>query len=550
MSEVTFDDLIPAQQDVADQTRPTALVLGGAGVGKTTTALWAARRELTDHGHRIRPAPDHRSLFVTFSRTAVAQIRRRAGGVLTGIADAVEILTFHGLAYRLLCAFGSFVGIDGTPTLAGEARGRLVEPDEAETQLTYNDLIPGALRLLETPGPIAEIVKARWSLVICDEFQDTDEEEWKLLQILGSKARLLLLADPNQMIYTFKDGVSEARLDAARARPGFVEHTLPPGSHRDPTQVLPDAAVDVRWRRFDAPAVRRAVEDSRLVVYAHVSDGDDDRAESIGAEVARLRGMGHATIGIYAKTNNDAAGLSAALTEIGVEHVPIGFSEAYGESVSAMVDMVRYARGDAEWVDVRTALGVTLTASVRGSKAPPLAVAIRDDEGLPGQLELRLQSLRGDLDAAGDDLGRATIAATCSWQLLSLASGRRAWSRAARTFTSLSARSQRLGADPVGNLVSAAQGMRNASFVELDSGDSGAIQLMNFHQTKGREADAVILSFSSADYYGRGGEPYDEASRVLYVSMTRARRRVLVMLPSDPHPLVAPFGQYAVAVSE
>ncbi|MHB8431626.1 MAG: UvrD-helicase domain-containing protein, partial [Acidimicrobiales bacterium] len=102
MSEVTFDDLIPAQQDVADQTRPTALVLGGAGVGKTTTALWAARRELTDHGHRIRPAPDHRILFVTFSRTAVAQIRRRAGGVLTGIADAVEILTFHGLAYRLL----------------------------------------------------------------------------------------------------------------------------------------------------------------------------------------------------------------------------------------------------------------------------------------------------------------------------------------------------------------------------------------------------------------------------------------------------------------
>jgi DNA helicase-2/ATP-dependent DNA helicase PcrA len=92
--------------------------------------------------------------------------------------------------------------------------------------------------------------------------------------------------------------------------------------------------------------------------------------------------------------------------------------------------------------------------------------------------------------------------------------------------------------------------MRNASFVELDSGDSGAIQLMNFHQTKGREADAVILSFSSADYYGRGSEPYDEASRVLYVSMTRARRQVVVMLPSDPHPLVEPFGQYAVAVPE
>lgn len=78
MSGVTSDDLIPAQKDVADQTQPTALLLGGADVGKTTTALWAARRELTDHGHRDRPVPGHRVLFVTFSRTAVAQIRSLA----------------------------------------------------------------------------------------------------------------------------------------------------------------------------------------------------------------------------------------------------------------------------------------------------------------------------------------------------------------------------------------------------------------------------------------------------------------------------------------
>ena len=89
-------------------------------------------------------------------------------------------------------------------------------------------------------------------------------------------------------------------------------------------------------------------------------------------------------------------------------------------------------------------------------------------------------------------------------------------------------------------------GFRDASFVELDAGDGGAIQLMNFSQTKGREADATILSYSSNDYYGRGGEPYDEPSRILYVSMTRARRKVVVMLPPVPHAVVAPFLPYAV----
>jgi superfamily I DNA/RNA helicase len=39
MTVITFDDLIPAQQEVADLTAPSALVLGGAGVGKTTAAL-------------------------------------------------------------------------------------------------------------------------------------------------------------------------------------------------------------------------------------------------------------------------------------------------------------------------------------------------------------------------------------------------------------------------------------------------------------------------------------------------------------------------------
>ncbi len=110
---------------------------------------------------------------------------------------------------------------------------------------------------------------------------------------------------------------------------------------------------------------------------------------------------------------------------------------------------------------------------------------------------------------------------------------------------SLAGRAQLDSTDPLGRLVRAARGARDASFVELDAGDTGAIQLMNFSQTKGREADAAVLSYCSNDWYGPAAEPYDEASRLLYVSMTRARNRVVVMLPPNPHPLVAPFVDYA-----
>jgi DNA helicase-2/ATP-dependent DNA helicase PcrA len=546
MSGVPFEELTGEQKEVADSTVLTMLVLGGAGVGKTTTALWAARRELTDHGRLGRPVLGRRVLFVTFSRTAVAQIRSRASGVLTGIADSVEIVTFHGLAYRLVCGFGRYVGIEGAPMITGEARTKLGRRTAQDgTELVYDDLMPLALRLVKTPGLIGDLIRTRWCLVICDEFQDTDDAEWRLLQQLGLHARLLLLADPNQMIYGYKKGVSELRLDAARSRPGCVEFVLPPGSHRDPTQVIPDAAAEIRWRRFDTEPVRKAVTEGRLVVYADVPDEDTDRGRAIAEQVARLRAEGHSSIGIYAKTNLDTAGLSAALTECGLEHVPIGFGEAYGESLAAMVTMMQFASGEQSWEDVRWSLGVVLTATVRSPDPPPVAVAFRDGIDLPGLLGSRLAGLRASLMNASDAL-EATEVAAAAWEALGFTSGRRAWRRAGRTLIALTAR-YRAGSGELLNQVAASVArIRDESFVELDSGDTGQVQLMNFHQTKGREADAIVLSHTSNDWYGRGGEPYEEPSRVLYVSMTRARHKVVVLLPSSPHALVAQLLQHAV----
>ncbi|HBZ69829.1 MAG TPA: hypothetical protein DEP35_08885 [Deltaproteobacteria bacterium] len=64
---------------------------------------------------------------------------------------------------------------------------------------------------------------------------------------------------------------------------------------------------------------------------------------------------------------------------------------------------------------------------------------------------------------------------------------------------------------------------------------------MNFQQTKGREADVVILVYGDDDWFGREREPFPENSKLPYVSLTRARQSNVVLLPPDPHPVVAPF---------
>jgi DNA helicase-2/ATP-dependent DNA helicase PcrA len=76
-------------------------------------------------------------------------------------------------------------------------------------------------------------------------------------------------------------------------------------------------------------------------------------------------------------------------------------------------------------------------------------------------------------------------------------------------------------------------------------GDAGLrphpVQVMNLHQTKGREADATILLLQPDEYHGNERSPYPKLSRLLYVVLTRARDRAYLAVPDDVHLLWRPL---------
>lgn len=532
------------QQRVIESTAPALLVLGGAGCGKTTAALAAARRHLREIDASDRPLAERRVLFVTFSRTAVEQIRDRSAGVSSDVGDRIEISTFHGLAFRFHRSFGRYFGGAIEPTIMGDARGRLLGADNQ--RLTYRQLIPQALRIVHSDTNIARLIRRRWSLVICDEFQDTDDAEWELLLAVAANARLILLADPNQMIYSgFKDGVSLARLSAALAQPGCEQIELPLDSHRDPSQILPAAALAVRHRNFTSPVIDDAIASGRLIIATGVPDDVELRAERIAAELDACKSDGLTSCGIYLKTNADVATMSEALTALKVRHVPVGFSEAFGESLEAQLTLARYARNATSWRHAVEALAVVVTANDRRRDPPQLALMLVAEQPVAQAFDQRLNDLRSRLDLATGDLDALQIAAE-AWATLGIASGQRDWDSAARTLIAVAHRTNTV-CSALDTVASEIEALRTDSFISTDRGNSGRTELMNFSQTKGREADATILSYSSSDYYGRASEPYDEASRIVYVSMTRARHRVIVLLPDSPHAVVAPLSDIAVS---
>jgi DNA helicase-2/ATP-dependent DNA helicase PcrA len=135
--------------------------------------------------------------------------------------------------------------------------------------------------------------------------------------------------------------------------------------------------------------------------------------------------------------------------------------------------------------------------------------------------------------------------ASKGWKAIRITSGLRPWRRACQEFAALARPvfSSRVDESHIKRLIASLERRRPNHLVELESRTKGIVQLMNFYQTKGREADAVILVYRVGDYLaGRfAREPFTDASKVLFVSMTRARTKVVVILPPDPHPLIAPF---------
>lgn len=535
-----LDDLSPCQRQAVQATEPFVLVTGGAGTGKTTSALWAARQHLERDG----TSPAERVLFVTFSRTAVGQIAGRSRAIMTGLGDRIEVHTFHSLAYRLLRAFGRYAGRGaGVIEIESMARSRLLGRDRS--RLSYDNLLPGALELLASPA-VGGLAKQRWTLVICDEFQDTSDEQYQLLELLGGPGRLLVLADPHQMIYGFLDTVGAQRLVEAEQAANRVVR-LEEASHRDPSGVIPAMAAAVRRRQFADPAIGAAVDSGRLVVRRCADAGTPD---AVAAEVHDQRVRRRRSIGVFETTNAAVAQLGAELTERRLDYTLIGLPEAHGEALLTMADLVATGLGALEWTHVQLQLGVFLTSVTRGAAAPELARQLAGGPGMREFMRDRLQQLSGALRAGGHDDDALIRLAVEAWPALGITGGVAAWGRAAVTFAPVARRVLDVGLpddERAAALIAACRRLHLESAITSDVPLRSPVQLMNFHQTKGREADAVVLVYREGGWVTRreSAEPFVAESRVLYVALTRAREAVTVFVPPDPHPFIAPLAALA-----
>ncbi|MDX6260547.1 MAG: exodeoxyribonuclease beta subunit [Kribbellaceae bacterium] len=83
--------------------------------------------------------------------------------------------------------------------------------------LGYDDLLTRLAAALADPdAPARRQMQRRWSVVMVDEFQDTDPVQWKVIDAaFNGPSTLVLIGDPKQAIYAFRGGDIATYLAAA-----------------------------------------------------------------------------------------------------------------------------------------------------------------------------------------------------------------------------------------------------------------------------------------------------------------------------------------------
>ncbi len=156
------------------------------------------------------------------------------GAALAGEVDLPTIDTFTNLVRTVLNNPGIDVvaasGEPGDERLAHLVRAATTEIHRrliAGGNTTYDSLLTGVRDAVVTDPALRRRVAERYDVALIDEFQDTDPVQWQIFSSLFGEApaKLVIVGDPKQAIYSFRGGDVHTYLGAA-ADPTATTRTL------------------------------------------------------------------------------------------------------------------------------------------------------------------------------------------------------------------------------------------------------------------------------------------------------------------------------------
>src|SRR2546421_5454290 len=611
------------QRAAVIHTGSPLLIVAGAGSGKT--------RVLT---HRIayllatRRAHPGQIIAITFTNKAAGEMKERVAHLVGNRARLMWVSTFHSACVRILRAEHASAGLKSTfsiydaddsrrlmtmvareldldpkrypaRTLAAQVsnlKNELIDPEsyaarargpveravaEAYTlyqrrlgeaqALDFDDLIMTTVHLLQAFPEVAEKYRKRFTHVLVDEYQDTNQAQYTLVkELVGDTGELCVVGDADPSIYAFRGATIRNILEFERDFPN-ASTILLEQNYRS-TQTILSAANSVIDRNTERKPKRLwsdAGAGEQIVGY--VADTEHAEADWVAREIKQLCDGDQARPGdvaVFYRTNAQSRVFEEVFIRVGLPYKVVGGVRFYERK--EVRDALAYLRAVANPDDTvnirrilntpRRGIGERAEACVealssrdrisfsqalgRADKAPGIAarsasaiaalvallagLAELAETALPEEvLEVALQR-SGYLSELEDSLDPQDAGRVENMQ--ELVSVAREYSE--RTLT-LAALSEEPTEPPtLQGFLEQVSLVADADEVPSDDPDHrGVVTLMTLHTAKGLEFPVVFLTgledgvFPHLRSLGDNRE-LEEERRLAYVGITRAQHRL------------------------
>ena len=294
----TLENLNDRQREAVQITEGPLLVVAGAGSGKTR--MLTVRIAYLIECCNVDPSE---ILAVTFTNKAAKEMKERVAGLVSG-ASAVTLTTFHAFCCMLLRRWSKYAGFEKGFTIYDEsdsdklmknclkelkydtktfppkycleaisrAKNELIGPENylescshgvgptdiavqkayeayqsalfKNQAVDFDDLIFKAFYMLNNNPELLERLQKDYKYFLVDEYQDTNQAQYRLIRLLSSKTRnLCVVGDEDQSIYSWRGATIRNIQEFANDFPGAKVVKLEQ-NYRS-TQVILDAASDV-----------------------------------------------------------------------------------------------------------------------------------------------------------------------------------------------------------------------------------------------------------------------------------------------------------------
>ncbi|CDZ79960.1 ATP-dependent DNA helicase PcrA [Candidatus Rubidus massiliensis] len=329
-----FDQLNEEQKKAVEFVEGPLLVLAGAGSGKTRVVTYRIANLLQ------KKVPPQKILGLTFTNKAAGEMKERIEALTK---SHVLICTFHSLGARILRESIGVLGYkkdftiyddDDTDRLIktclqdlnikdkaaepkafksmiSKAKNSLISPDAINKDdytnkleqffpsvyslyqdklkqynaLDFDDLLYLPVMMFHEFPEVLEFYQNRWHFLLIDEYQDTNEAQYELVQLLVAKRKnLFVVGDPDQSIYSWRGANIRNIMNFERDYPGATIVRLEQ-NYRSKSNILEaaNALIKNNDNRYEK-SLWSNLGAGELIKY-YSADGDKAEAEFVAEKI-------------------------------------------------------------------------------------------------------------------------------------------------------------------------------------------------------------------------------------------------------------------------